>query len=77
MYNETSEGYGGSCKMGLSADTSAVIDLYLKVHACKSLRIVDPSITPLYVNANIYDVTLMIVKKGASMIRKDWLKCTS
>jgi choline dehydrogenase len=74
MYNETSQRYGGSCKMGPSTDPSAVVDPYLKVHGFKNLRVVDASIMPLYVNANTYAVTLMIAEKGASMIRDEWLK---
>jgi choline dehydrogenase-like flavoprotein len=72
-YNETSR-YGGSCKMGPSSDTSAVVDPFLKVHGIKNLRVVDASIMPMYVNANTYAVTLMIAEKGASMINGDWLE---
>jgi choline dehydrogenase-like flavoprotein len=74
MYNETSEQYGGSCKIGPSRDPSAVVDPYLKVHGFKNLRVVDASVIPVYVNANTYAVTLMIAEKYGRMIRDDWLK---
>jgi choline dehydrogenase-like flavoprotein len=73
-YNETSQRYGGSCKMGPFGDPSAVVDPHLKVHGFKNLRVVDASIMPIYVNANTYAVTLMIAEKGADMIRDNWLK---
>jgi choline dehydrogenase-like flavoprotein len=60
--------------MGPSSDPSAVMDPHLKVHGFKNLRVVDASAMPIYINANIYVVTLTIAEKGASLIRDDWMK---
>jgi choline dehydrogenase len=42
----------GTCKMGPSSDNHAVVDQYLNVHECSSLRVVDCSVFPDHVSRN-------------------------
>lgn len=61
----SSTGYhpSGSCKMGPSTDTKAVVDHQLKVHGIKGLRVADCSIMPVVVsgNTNAPAVRLLVV----------------
>ena len=55
---------GGTCKLGLSRSDS-VIDLELKVHGTKNLRVVDLSICPQVPSGNTNAVAMMIGERGA------------
>ena len=56
-----------SCKMG--SDEMAVVDGELKVHGLEALRVVDASVMPHVVAANLNATVIMIAEKAADMIR--------
>ena len=58
-----------SCRMG--SDAGAVVDDRLRVHGLSHLRIVDASVMPTSVSANICAAVMMIGEKGAELIRED------
>jgi choline dehydrogenase/4-pyridoxate dehydrogenase len=59
----------GTCKMGVASDPMAVVDAELRVHGTKGLRIVDGSVMPDLVGANINAPIIMIAEKAADLIR--------
>jgi choline dehydrogenase-like flavoprotein len=59
----------GTCKMGLASDRMAVVDVELRVHGVDSLRVVDGSVMPDLVGANINAPIIMIAEKAADFIR--------
>ena len=65
-------GHHVSCtaKMGLKSDPMAVVDQYGKVHGINGLRVVDASIMPECVRANI-NVTTMAIGERISDFIKD------
>ena len=61
----------GTCKMGPAEDPGAVVDARLRVHGCRSLRVVDASIMPRITSSNTNSPTIAIAEKGAEMILAD------
>jgi 4-pyridoxate dehydrogenase len=59
----------GTCKMGLASDPFAVVDPELKVLGVDGLRVVDGSVMPDLVGANINAPIIMIAEKAADLIR--------
>ena len=59
----------GTCKMGVASDSMAVVDAELRVHGTEGLRIVDGSVMPDLVGANINAPIIMIAEKAADLIR--------
>src|SRR6516164_3527942 len=59
----------GTCKMGVASDSMAVVDAELRVHGTQGLRIVDGSVMPDLVGANINAPIIMIAEKAADLIR--------
>ncbi len=59
----------GTCKMGPSSDPLAVVGDDLKVHGLEGLRVIDASIMPTMLSANLNAATMMIAEKGSDMIR--------
>jgi 4-pyridoxate dehydrogenase len=59
----------GTCKMGLASDRTAVVDAELRVHGVSGLRVVDGSVMPDLVGANINAPIIMIAEKAADLIR--------
>ena len=59
----------GTCKMGPSADSAAVVDSTLKVHGLEGLRVVDASVFPLLVTGNTNAPVIALAEKVAALIR--------
>jgi choline dehydrogenase len=59
----------GTCRMGPAGDPGAVVDDRLRVHGMERLRVVDASIMPMMISANLNAATLMIAEKAADIIR--------
>ena len=59
----------GTCKMGVASDPMAVVDAELRVHGIEGLRIVDGSVMPDLVGANINAPIIIIAEKAADLIR--------
>ncbi len=59
----------GTCRMGPATDPTAVVDDQLRVHGMEGLRVVDASIMPMMLSANLNAGTLMIADKASDMIR--------
>lgn len=58
----------GTCKMGRSDDTSAVVDSQLRVLGISGLRVADASIMPTITSGNTNSPTVMIAEKAAAFI---------
>jgi choline dehydrogenase len=55
--------------LGQADSTWAVVDDQLRVHGLQGLRVVDASIMPRMISANLNASTLMIADKASDMIR--------
>ena len=66
----TSEHISGTCKMGPSSDSMAVVDQYCRVHGLSGLRVVDASVMPDVVRANTNVTTIMIAERVADFIKE-------
>ena len=65
--------YVGTCKMGtFEDDPLAVVDNRLRVRNVKGLRVIDSSIMPCVVSANINAATVMIGERGAQIVKDDY-----
>ncbi len=58
----------GTCRMGPASDKQAVVDDQLRVRGVDGLRVVDASVMPTMLSANLNAATLMIGAKAADMI---------
>ena len=56
----------GTCRMGQGPD--AVVDGELRVHGIEGLRVVDASVMPMIVSANLNATTQMIAARAADFI---------
>ena len=60
---------GCSCRMGPASNPLSVVDDQLRVHGLEGLRLVDASIMPRMISANLNASTLMIADKASDLIR--------
>jgi len=67
MYNPT-----GTAKMGSESDKTSVVDSRLNVKGIKGLRVIDASVMPKIVSANVNAAAVMIAEKGIDFIKEDW-----
>ena len=54
--------------MGPATDPLAVVDDALRVHGLEGLRVVDASVMPRMISANLNAATMMIADKASDMI---------
>ena len=59
----------GTCRMGPQTDPTAVVDDQLRVHGMEGLRVVDASIMPMMLSANLNAGTMMIADKASDLLR--------
>jgi len=62
-YSKTIYHYSGTCKMGPSTDSAAVVDPELKVYGIQRLRVVDASIMPYVISGNTNAPTVVLIIK--------------
>jgi choline dehydrogenase len=60
---------GCTCRMGPASNPLSVVDDRLNVHGLQGLRVVDASIMPRMISANLNASTLMIADKASDLIR--------
>jgi choline dehydrogenase len=58
----------GTCRMGPATDKTAVVDDQLRIHGLEGLRVVDASIMPTMISANLNASTMMIADKASDLI---------
>jgi choline dehydrogenase len=59
----------GTCRMAPGTDPLAVVDDELRVHGLDGLRVIDASIMPTMLSANLNAATLMLADKASDLIR--------
>jgi choline dehydrogenase len=59
----------GTCRMGPATDPVAVVDDHLRVHGLQGLRVIDASIMPTMLSANLNAATMMIADKASDLVR--------
>ena len=67
-YGNTTFHVMGTCRMGPETDPTAVVDDQLCVRGMENLRVIDASIMPAMVSANLNAATMMIAEKGSDMV---------
>ena len=58
----------GTCRMGPASDPMAVVDDQLRVHGLEGLRVIDASIMPTMLSANLNAATMMIAEKASDLL---------
>ena len=61
----------GTCKMGVSDDSMAVLDERLRVRGVRCLRVIDCSAMPTLVSGNTNAPIVMMAEKAVDMILED------
>jgi choline dehydrogenase len=54
--------------MGPKSDLTAVVDNNLKVYGIQNLRVIDASIMPTMLSANLHSGATLIGEKGSSLV---------
>ena len=67
--NTSESAYHPSCTNKMGEDITSVVDQSLKVHGIKNLRVVDASVMPDIVSANLNATTIMIAEKAYDQIK--------
>ena len=65
----TAHHVSSTCKMGPSTDSLAVVDQYCRVHGLDGLRVVDASIMPDTVRANLNLTVIAMAERAADLIK--------
>ncbi|MGY4285782.1 choline dehydrogenase [Bradyrhizobium sp. LM2.7] len=60
---------GCTCRMGPAESTWAVVDDQLRVHGLQGLRVIDASVMPRMISANLNASTMMIADRASDLIR--------
>lgn len=60
---------GCTCRMGPANSTWAVVDDQLRVHGLEGLRVIDASVMPRMISANLNASTMMIADRASDLIR--------
>jgi len=58
----------GTCRMAPSTDPMAVVDDQLRVHGLQGLRVIDASVMPTMLSANLNAATMMIAEKASDLL---------
>jgi choline dehydrogenase len=67
-YGNTTYHVMGTCRMAPSTDPTSVVDDKLRVRGIDGLRVIDASVMPTMLSANLNAGTMMIAEKGADLI---------
>ncbi len=67
-WGSTTYHVNGTCRMGPQTDPTAVVDDRLCVHGLDGLRVIDASIMPTMLSANLNAAAMMIGEKGADLV---------
>jgi choline dehydrogenase len=60
----------GTCRMGPENDPTSVVDDELRVRGLEGLRVVDASVMPMMLSANLNAGVMMIADKASDIIRR-------
>ncbi|MBR1088124.1 GMC family oxidoreductase N-terminal domain-containing protein [Bradyrhizobium manausense] len=60
---------GCTCRMGPADSSWAVVDDQLRVHGLEGLRVIDASVMPRMISANLNAATMMIADRASDLIR--------
>ena len=66
--NTSESAYHPSCTNKMGDDHNSVVDQETKVHGIKNLRVIDASILPDIVSANLNATVVMIAERSADLI---------
>ena len=58
----------GTCRMGPKSDPTAVVDDNLNVYGLKNIRVIDASIMPTMLSANLHSGATLIGEKGSDLV---------
>ena len=58
----------GTCRMGPKSDPTAVVDDNLKVYGLNNIRVIDASIMPTMLSANLHSGATLIGEKGSDLV---------
>lgn len=67
-YGNTTFHVMGTCRMAPDSDPTAVVDDALRVHGLEALRVIDASVMPAMVSANLNAATMMIAEKASDIV---------